>query len=157
MIDTYADDFDYDIVDYIYAQPDYIELLAEYDRLDAFYLSSSLHLNSLGKPYEKFADKYSEESFDLRFEKSEYERVVKREELYKAYEDAENKAVENLIARSEQNRKLDLNKWTVQIDDSFDIRMAKEKRNEYWDNYEQELKLVEVIKSKLMALDYSKI
>jgi len=152
LIDTYADDFDYNILDYIYAQPDYIEAKAEYDRLNTIYVSSSNTSNSAWEAYEKFADKYSGREFDLRFEKSEYERVVKRgEELYKAYEEAENKAVENYNALSEQNRKLDFNKWMDQIDAAGDILDgAREKRNEYWDNYEQELKSkMEIIKSKI--------
>ena len=157
LIDTYADDFDYNILDYIYAQPDYIEAKAEYDKLNTIYISSSNTSNSAWEAYEKFADKYSGREFDLRFEKSEYERVVKRgEELYKAYEEAENKKVENYNALSEQNRKLDFNKWMDQIDAAGDILDgAREKRNEYWDNYEQELKSkMEVILSKING-DYN--
>ena len=49
--------------------------------------------------YENFADKYSGREFDLRFEKSEYERVTKRgEELYKAYEEVYNKSYDDMMA-----------------------------------------------------------
>ena len=94
LLDTYADDFDYNIVDYIYAQPDYIEAKAEFDRLNSIYISSSEKSHSAWKAYEKFAEPYDGRTFDLRFEKSEYERVVKRgDELYNAYLEADEKAV----------------------------------------------------------------
>ena len=150
LLDTYVDDFDRNIVDYIYAQPDYIEAKAEFDRLNAIYISSSNTSKSAWEAYEKFADKYSGREFDLRFEKSEYERVVKRgDELYKAYEDAENKAVEDLNARSEID--LSFNKWIDQIDAAGDmVDGAKDKVSEYWDNYEQELRSkMDIILSKI--------
>jgi len=152
LMDTYADDFDYKITDYIFAQPDYIEAKAEYDRLDAIYISSSNASKSAWASYEAHADKYAGREFILPLEQAEYERVTKRaEELYKKYEEAENKAVENLNARSEQNLKLDFNKWIDQIDAAGDILDgAREKRNEYWDNYEQELKSkMDIILSKI--------
>ena len=153
LIDTYADDFDYNIVDYIYAQPDYIEAKAEFDRLDAIYISSSNTSKSAWASYEAHADKYAGREFILPLEQAEYERVTKRaEELYKTYEDAENKAVEDLKARSEHShQKLDFNKWIDQIDAAGDVLDgAKEKRNEYWDNYEQELKSkMDMILSKI--------
>ena len=151
LLDNFAK-YDYKITDYIFAQPDYIEAKAEYDRLNSIYISSSEKSNSAWKAYEKFADQYDGRTFDLRFEKSEYERVVKRgDELYKAYEEAENKAVEDLNARFEQNKKIAFGKWQDQIDDAGDmVENAKEKSYEYWNNQEQELKSkMEVILSKI--------
>ena len=137
----------YDIsktVEFIESQPDYIEAQAEQDRLMGIYQASSDVSKTAWEAYENFADKYSGREFDLRFEKSEYERVTKRgEELYKAYEEVYNKSYDDMMAMLDASgKRSDI--WTKtqnKIDDSFDIlNGAKEKRNEYWDNYKQELR-----------------
>ena len=147
----------YDIsktVEFIESQPGYAEAQAEQDRLMGIYQASSDVSKTAWAAYDNFAKKYDGRTFDLRFEKSEYERVTKRgEELYKAYEEAENKSYDDMVAMLDaSNKRSDI--WTKtqnKIDDSFDIlNGAKEKRNEYWDNYEQELKSkMEVIESKI--------
>ena len=154
LLDTYADDFDYRITDFVFAQPDYIKAQTEQDRLQGIYTTSNNISKSAWAPYQNFADKYSGREFDLRFEKSEYERVVKRaEELYKAYEDAENKAIDDQGVFLDANTKRGdiFTKYKNQLNEAMDFdRNAKEKRNEYWDNYEQKLKSkMEVIKSKI--------
>ena len=144
VLKSFADDFDYKTTDYIFAQPDYIEAQTEQDRLMGIYQASSDVSKTAWAAYENFADKYSGREFDLRFEKSEYERVTKRgEELYKAYEEVYNKSYDDMMAMLDASGKRSdiFTKYNNKIDDSGDIvNGAKEKRNEYWGNYEQELR-----------------
>ena len=154
LLDTYADDFDYKITDYIFAQPEHIEADAEVDRTMAIYQASSNASKSAWASYEAHADKYAGREFILPLEQAEYERVTKRaEELYKTYEEAENKSYNDMNVMLDANTKRGdiFTKYMNKIDDAGDmVDGAKEKRNEYWDNYEQELKSkMEIIKSKL--------
>ena len=154
LLDTYADDFDYKITDYIFAQPEHIEADAEVDRTMAIYQASSNTSKSAWASYEAHADKYAGREFILPLEQAEYERVTKRaEELYKTYEEAENKSYDDMNLMLDANTKRGdiFTKYMNKIDDAGDmVDGAKEKRIEYWDNYEQELKSnMEVIKSKI--------
>ena len=154
LLDTYADDFDYKITDYIFAQPEHIEADAEVDRTMAIYQASSNTSNSAWASYEAHADKYAGREFILPLEQAEYDRVTKRaEELYKKYEEAENKSYDDMMTMLDANTKRGeiFTKYMNKIDDAGDmVDGAKEKRIEYWDNYEQELKSkMEVIKSKI--------
>ena len=154
LLDTYADDFDYKITDYIFAQPEHIEADAEVDRTMAIYQASSNTSKSAWASYEAHADKYAGREFILPLEQAEYERVTKRaEELYKTYEEAENKSYDDMNVMLDANTKRGdiFTKYMNKIDDAGDmVDGAKEKRIEYWDNYEQELKSnMEVIKSKI--------
>ena len=139
---------------FVESQPDYIEAQAEDDRTMAIYQASSNISNSAWASYEAHADKYAGREFILPLEQAEYDRVTKRaEELYKTYEEAENKSYDDMMTMLDASRKRSdiFTKYTNKIDDSFDIlNGAKEKRNEYWDNYEQELKSkMDVILSKI--------
>ena len=147
----------YDIsktVEFIESQPEYIEAQAEDDRLMGIYQASSNTSNTAWASYEAHADKYAGREFILPYEQAEYDRVTKRaEELYKTYEEAENKSYDDMMAMLDASgKRSDI--WTKiqnKIYDSFDILSgAKEKRNEYWDNYEQELRdKMDVILSKI--------
>ena len=56
--------------------------------------------------YEAHADKYAGREFILPLEQAEYERVTKRaEELYKTYEEAENKTLDDQRAFLDANNK----------------------------------------------------
>jgi len=154
LLDKLANDFDYSPFKFTEAQPEYIEAKTEQDRLEGIYSASNNTSKSAWARYEAHADKYAGREFDLRFEKSEYERIKARaEELYAEYEEAENKALDDQRAFLDANNKRSdiFTKIYKQVDDASDFdRSVKEKRIEYWDNYEQELKSkMEAIKSKI--------
>ena len=154
ILDKLANDFDYSPLKFAEAQPEYIEAQTEADRLEGIYSTSSNTSKSAWASYEAHADKYAGREFILPLEQAEYERVTKRaEELYKTYEEAENKSYNDMVTFLDANRKRSdiFTKIYNQVDDAMDFdRSAQEKRTEYWDNYEQELKsTMEIIKSKL--------
>ena len=153
FMDRYAD-AEYNLVDFIESQPDYIEAQAENDRTMAIYQASSDTSKSAWASYEAHADKYAGREFILPLEQAEYERVTKRaEELYKKYEEAENKSYDDMMTMLDaSNKRADIfQKYHNKIDDDGNfLRNVQDQRNEYWDNYEQELKSkMEIIKSKL--------
>ena len=148
-------------INWLSSRPEYVEAKTEADRLEGIYLTSDSTSKSAWASYEAHADKYAGREFILPLEQAEYERVTKRaEELYKTYEEAENKSYDDMMAMLDaQKIRSDLfTKYYNKIDAAGDILDgAREKRNEYWDNYEQELKSkMEVIKSKINGdYDYS--
>ena len=154
MLDKLANDFDYSPLKFAEAQPEYMEAQTEADRLQGIYLTASNKSKSAWASYEAHADKYAGREFILPLEQAEYERVTKRaEELYKTYEEAENKSYDNMVTFLDANRKRSdiFTKINNQVNDAMDFdRSAKEKRNEYWDNYKQELESkMDIILSKI--------
>ena len=141
-------------INWLSSRPEYVEAKTEADRLEGIYLTSDSTSKSAWASYEAHADKYAGREFILPLEQAEYERVTKRaEELYKKYEEAENKSYDDMMTMLDADTKRGeiFTKYMNKIDDAGDtVDGAKEKRNEYWDNYEQELKSkMEVIKSKI--------
>ena len=70
------------------------------------------------------ADKYAGREFILPLEQAEYERVTKRaEELYKKYEEAENKSYDDMVTFLDANTKRGdiYQKYSNQLQDANDF------------------------------------
>ena len=141
-------------INWLSSRPEYIEAQTEADRLEGIYSTSSNTSKSAWASYEAHADKYAGREFILPLEQAEYERVTKRaEELYKTYEEAENKSYDDMVTFLDANTKRGdiYQKYSNQLQDANDfIYDAEFESMDALQKYEDELKSkMEVIKSKI--------
>ena len=141
-------------INWLSSRPEYIEAQTEADRLEGIYSTSDSTSKSAWASYEAHADKYAGREFILPLEQAEYERVTKRaEELYKTYEEAENKSYDDMVTFLDANYKSGdiYQKYSNQLQDANDfIYDAEFESMDALQKYEDELKSkMEVIKSKI--------
>ncbi len=140
--------------EWLESRPEYMEAQTEQDRLQGIYSTSSNTSKSAWASYEAHADKYAGREFILPLEQAEYDRVTKRaEELYKTYEEAENKSYDDMVTFLDVNYKRGdiYQKYSNQLQDANQfIYDADFESMDALQKYEDELKSkMEVIKSKI--------